>query len=538
MENIVKLSRKELLNISIKKKFCISILLFLLNIVFFKNQICLANDSNNLLNQSESHISNPQNTISELSENWNILEDDELNDAIANSTEEELSNFLQDLDEKETQEILEKDTMLNNTINEYEAENTEDEISNQILVNSESYYEYLLDSASATATKSSSSTKFSTKSGHFFIQISGNGKTTKRKISVTLSTTDRYEQQNIKFSEVAVSGYSDNHNFTILTASSKAQMTDDCYTIFTMDFSYTKPAHYYAKGSYSNKVEGYRFNFQKYNYDNLGESTVNNTGHNASNITEKISLQINAANCGINRVDDKYEASNATGYINLSKKYYSSLQINPNGGTHNGKSSTCTYGTNVCVTEVNIGSPTRYGYKFAGWTLSKGSNCTGASFNSYTNKFTYCGKSTTTTNISSNNTCVLKANWEIIYGTVTVKPVDTQNNSLKDVKYSIYDSSGKFLQTLQVGDSGSIQFTKLSVGKYRVYEEKVKEGYELTKTPWVQVEITETNPNILLTITHQSKMVLPEAGGISMDLVFILTGIILIIIINKKRRNL
>jgi len=427
--------------------------------------------------------------------------------------------------------------MLNNTINEYEADNTEDEISNQILVNSESYYEYLLDSASTTATKSSSSTNFSTKSGHFFIQISGNGKTTKRKILVTLSSTDRYEQQTVKFSEVAVSGYSDNHNFTILTASSKAQKTDDCYTIFTMDFSYTKPAHYYAKGSYSNKVEGYRFNFQKYTYENSGESTVNNTGHNASNVTEKISLQINAANCGINRVDDKYKASNATGYINLSKKYYSSLQINPNGGTHNGKNSTYAYGTNVCETIVSIGNPIRYGYKFTGWSLSKGSNCTGASFNSFTNKFTYCGKSTTSTNISSNNTYVLKANWEVIYGTVTVKPIDTSNNLLKIGEYSIYDSSGKFLQTLNIGENGNVQFTKLPVGKYRVYEEKVEEGYELTKMPWVEVEITEANTNILLEISHEPKMILPEAGGISKDMGFILIGIILIIL-NKKRRIL
>ena len=444
---------------------------------------------------------------------------------------------MQDLDEKETQEILDKDTMLNNTINEYEAENTEDEISNQVLVNSEPYYEYLLDSVSTTSTKSSSSTNFSTKSGYFFIQISGNGKTTKRKISVTLSTIDRYEQQTVKFSEVAVSGYSDNHNFTILTASSKAQMTDDCYTIFTMDFSYTKPAHYYAKGSYSNKVEGYRFNFQKYTYENSAESTVNNTGHNSSNVTERISLQINAANCGINRVDNKYKASNATGYINLSKNYYSSLQINPNGGTHNGKTSTYNYGTNVCETQVSIGPPTRYGYRFTGWSLLKGSNCTGASFNSSTNKFTYCGKSTSSSSVSSSNTCVLKANWQIIYGTVTVKPVDTQNNLLKAGKYSIYDSSGKVLQTLEVGDNGSVQFTKLPVGKYRVYEEKVKEGYELTKTPWVEVEITETKTNILLEIIHEPKMILPEAGGISKDLELILSGIILIILY-KKRRNL
>ena len=245
-------------------------------------------------------------------------------------------------------------------------------------------------------TINSNGTQLTSKTGYFYIQISGNGKTTKRKIQVTLNSTDMTKEQTVKFTETSVNGYSDNHNFQITTATSKTKLTDDYYTILTMEFTYTKPAHYMASGDYSNKVDGYRFNFKEYTLANEGNSTVNNTGHNISDVTEKVSLQINVANCGISQSSNQYVAKNAIGYINLSKKYYSLLQINPNGGTHNGKSSTYTYGTRLCDTVENVGNPKRPGYQFTGWTLSKGSYCTGASFDTSTNKFTYCGRSTTT----------------------------------------------------------------------------------------------------------------------------------------------
>ena len=46
-------------------------------------------------------------------------------------------------------------------------------------------------------------TEFQSLKGFFYIQISGNGKTTKRKIQVTLSSKDRTKEQTVAFSDVS-----------------------------------------------------------------------------------------------------------------------------------------------------------------------------------------------------------------------------------------------------------------------------------------------------------------------------------------------
>ena len=203
-------------------------------------------------------------------------------------------------------------------------------------------------------------------------------------------------------------GYSNRHNFKILTTTSKTKKADKYYVVFLFNFSYTKPAHYSASGSRSGNIENYRFNFN--NYD-TGVSTVNNKGHNIVNTTETVEMQINAANCGFTPVEENGNPSNATGYINLNKNYYSGLTVDPNGGTHDAKTNKYNYGIKVCESKVTIANPERKGYVFLGWTLTKGKNCTGATFDSETGEFTYCGASTSSTNLGNDNTCVLTAVW-------------------------------------------------------------------------------------------------------------------------------
>lgn len=359
---------------------------------------------------NETKATNTQEKISieDVQNTWKTLEDEQLNEAIANTSDEILSNFLKNLDEEELKQILEKETMLKNDINIYSAETPEKDVSNQTIESTQTYYEYLLNLNQIS--KFARTTPFDTKYGYFFIQISGDGKTTKRKVSVTLTSTDRSQTQTVKFAEVGVTGYSDNHNFTILTATSKMQLVDGYYTIITLQFSYTKKAHYFTGKEYLDKVDGYRFNFNKYNIENVGTSTVNNTGHNTTDVAEVIDLQMHTANCGIATEEGNFETSNATGHLKL-YKYNSALKINPNGGTHDGKNSTYTYGNKTCDTQVEIKAPIREGYIFTGWTLTKGNNCSGASFDSTTNKFKYCGKSISSSDISSDDTCTLTANW-------------------------------------------------------------------------------------------------------------------------------
>lgn len=256
-------------------------------------------------------------------------------------------------------------------------------------------------------------TEFSNKKGYFYIQISGNGKTTKRKIEVTLATSDRTKEQTVNFKDISSgSSYPNNHNFKLLTTSSKTKKsTDIYYVIFLLKFSYSKPAHYISKASYTNKVDTYRLNFNKYNNGDTGISTMNNIGHNSSQKDEILEMQINAANCGIGPVKDGYIVSNAIANVNLRKEYYCSLQIDPNGGFYKNKNIKQNIGANICETQIQISNPEREGYVFIGWTLEKGKNCSGANFNNNTKKFTYCGQSISSTNIGKDDTCTLKAEW-------------------------------------------------------------------------------------------------------------------------------
>ena len=256
--------------------------------------------------------------------------------------------------------------------------------------------------------KASQNNAFSSKKGFFYINIYGNGKETKRKIEVTLSSTDKSKTQIITFKEVAVSGFDDSHNLQIITNSTKTQATEqNTYSVFSFKFSYTKPAHFKAGHYYSNKTSGNRFNFNKSATDST--TTVNNMGHNASDVTEIIQMQINLANCGITFSGG--EKSNATGHIVLNKDYYAGLTIDPNGGVHDGKTNKYNYGIKCCTTEVTINNPKRKGFAFIGWTFSKGSNCNGATFSNSTSKFKYCGTSMSNSSISNNDICTLKAEW-------------------------------------------------------------------------------------------------------------------------------
>ena len=252
---------------------------------------------------------------------------------------------------------------------------------------------------------------FLSKKGYFYIQISGNGKITKRRIEVTISSADRTKEQTVQFSDSAVNGSANNHNFKLLTTSATTKKANQYYVIFVLKFSYTKPAHYIAKGTKMDNLEDYRFNFNKYTTDGSIVNTVNSAGHNAVNKTETVEMQVNAANCGFVPVEDNVTPVNATGIINLGKDYYSGLTVDPNGGTHGGKTKKYNYGVKVCETQATIATPTRKGYVFLGWTLTKGKNCKSATFDNKTGKFTYCGASTSSSSPGNDNTCLLKAEW-------------------------------------------------------------------------------------------------------------------------------
>lgn len=239
-------------------------------------------------------------------------------------------------------------------------------------------------------------------------------------------------------------GYSNQHNFKLISQTIKSKKASSYYVIFVLKFSYIKPAHYQAKGSFSDKVDGYRFNFNKYEEDgSSGENTVNNTGHNESNTTETIEVQINAANCGFISSGDNITPRNATGSINLSKNYYSSLIIDPNGGSYEGKSSKYTIGIKTCENQTMIADPVKEGCVFLGWTFSKGKNCKGASFNENTKIFTYCGSGTSSSNPGNDNINILKAEWFKNDSNLVLPDAGGKDWSL--MFFAIYAIGGRFL---------------------------------------------------------------------------------------------
>ena len=254
--------------------------------------------------------------------------------------------------------------------------------------------------------KATQITPFNSTRGFFLIHIKGEGKETIRRINVYLSSLYRGSSQTIYFEEKDTNGYVDNYNFQILTTSAETKPTEqNSYAVFSFQFSYTKPAHLKASHWYTDKTGNERFNFNKSPTDTT--TTINNTGHNAYDTTEIIDMQINLANCGIAALEVKH--TNATGHIELNRDYYSGLNIDPNGGVHDGKSYSYNYGVKCCQSEIAINNPTRDGYAFIGWTCSKGNNCENATF--HNNVFKHCGSGTSSDNVSSKNTCTLKAEW-------------------------------------------------------------------------------------------------------------------------------
>ena len=382
-------------------------------------------------------------TINDIIDTWKDLSDEELTNIIGNSEDIDVANFLNDLSEDDLKEILSRKTMLLNIITSYKAkEDSEDEVYTEQEIESEQiYWEYLLSLVKKKpgGMLKASAPVASTKTGYCYIQIEGNGVKTRRKIQVTLQTTSVNDQQTATFKEVAVDGYSDNHSFTIKTASSKTQYawqdgSRKYYEIVVLQLSYKKPAHYKATASYPNKVDGYRMNFRKYTYDNEGENTINNTGHNESAVTETLDFQTNIMNCGMMK-DDDGNVTHATAKITLDL-YYGALKVNPNGGTWSSSTETQVFSAQ-CTKTKSISNPTRTGYTFTGWTVSQGTyahgsinrNTSGSTINSAGCTFTYGGTSSAATTTANNQMTTLKANWSVNSYTVTCIDVIGTNSS-------------------------------------------------------------------------------------------------------------
>ena len=141
---------------------------------------------------------------------------------------------------------------------------------------------------------------------------------------------------------------------------------------------------------------------------------------------------------------------------------------------------------------------------------------------------------------------------EVIYvyskvkGKVTITKVDKEDTSklLEGATYKIekLDDEGNVDETFisqekTTGEDGEVEFSELTVGKYKITEIKAPEGYELSKSN-IEVEITKAEREVDLTATNLLKLELPETGSIGLA-IFTVAGITVMsvaFILNKKQK--
>lgn len=335
---------------------------------------------------------------------WKSLSDEDLTEVINHSTYEEVGWFLLGLSDEEFEEILERDTTLIYPIYTFKdtGEYTTDEEGNEVPVQeqgilAEHYYEHALSSVmSAFKWEDTTGTYTGTASGYFYFRIKQDG---------TKTTDLTVRVYNVTAGQGTVSNYEISGTFGSWTTTSvKSEKINRTWAGIVLNGKYTKPAHYYTLWYSSGSGGLGRYDPWNSNYTNY---TLDYT-HFSSSASDTVRIQVNGCNAGmVEGFSGHYK-----GTIDL-VRYYNALKINPNGGTHGGKTSTYQLSSKQCKSTTTVSNPTRVGYEFTGWTLTNGTGATGSLSGT---TFTHCNKGatfSTDTDVYSNTTVTttLKANW-------------------------------------------------------------------------------------------------------------------------------
>jgi len=335
---------------------------------------------------------------------WKGLSDEDLTEVINHSSYEEVGMFLLGLSDEELEEILTRDTTLIYPIYTFRdtGETIIDENGEEVPVQeqgilAEYYYEHAIGSVMSTFKwEDATGTYKGTADGYFYFRIKQDG------TKVTDLTVRVYD---VTAGQGTVSDYEISGTYgTWSTTSVKSEKENKQWAGIVLNGKYTKPAHYYTLWSISGS--GGLGRYDPWNAD-YTDYTLSYT-HSTSNVSDTVRIQVNGCNAGM--VDGF--SGHYKGTIDL-VRYDNTLKINPNGGTHGGKTSTYTLATKECKEKTTVSDPTRVGYEFTGWTLSNGSGA-GGSLSGTT--FTHCNKGatfSTDTDVYSNTTVTstLKANW-------------------------------------------------------------------------------------------------------------------------------
>lgn len=206
------------------------------------------------------------------------------------------------------------------------------------------------------------------KSGKFYFQIKGDGKTSKVWINVKHAKDIGWDYftNNSSTWTCSLSG-TNNHNIKLKVSSVKTkQSSDNAYTVFVFTLSYTQSAHYKKSSADYDKPDGLRLNYREYTKDGGNGDITSDAPLVHSNTTRNITIQVNSRCMGINNTDSKggnkklYTGCGTT--LNFTRPNRTVTFANGYGGTVATK--TVSDGTYVTAP----GNPSRYGYNFTSWT--------------------------------------------------------------------------------------------------------------------------------------------------------------------------
>ena len=210
------------------------------------------------------------------------------------------------------------------------------------------------------------------KSGKFYFQIKGDGKTSKVWINVKHSKDIGWDYftNNSSTWTCSLSG-TNNHNIKLKVSSVKTkQSSDNAYTVFVFTLSYTQSAHYKKSSADYDKPDGLRLNYREYTKDGGDGDITSDAPLVHSNTTRNITIQVNSRCMGINNTDSKggnkklYTGCGTT--LNFTRPNRTVTFSNGYGGNV----ATKTVADGAYVTAP--GNPTRYGYNFTSWTGTVG----------------------------------------------------------------------------------------------------------------------------------------------------------------------
>lgn len=380
-----------------------------------------------------------QKTINDVKDNWKKLSDEQLDKVLDHTEDAELAEFIICLSQEDLQLILEKETRFTEPYTTYKVV---DETGTLKKTSEEIYWKYLME----FPYQGMPMTLLTRKRGYFYINISGDGKTTSLTVNVSVDSEDFNTESPIGIT-ISVSG-TNNHGVSLEATHIETELSaGDEYNIICTNFSYTKPAHYVSSGEGVNYAVNSKGNAMACHFN----GTINNSGHNTANVAEMLQAYINIANAGL--IDLSGKAYHATLQVNLSRQY-GGIRVDPNGGNwKNGSttfiSDTGPYWSYACGMKMSIANPSRPGYTFKGWSVTNGvdahgslsGNVYGETITSANSIFTCGGNaSSVAQGVKNGYYTTLTANWQVNQQEVTGIDVATPNvlkNVLKMIELDI-----------------------------------------------------------------------------------------------------